>query len=241
MLQTKQLQYFDGNIELHGYYAFDDTNPTARPAILVAPDWSGRNEFACQKAEALAKLGYVGFAVDMYGNGKTGKSIEEKKTLMTPLIIDRGLLAQRILSAFHTIKKIEQVDSSRIGAIGFCFGGLCVLDLARSGADVTGVVSFHGTLLPPPNSSNKPNIKAKIVVLHGHDDPMVPPPEVLQFQNEMTTAKVDWQMVIYGDTKHAFTNPLANDDKLGTVYKKMTAERSWLFMKNFFAEIFGSE
>lgn len=150
---------------------------------------------------------------------------------------DRGLLAERILSAFHTLKKIEQVDTHQIGAIGFCFGGLCVLDLARSGAEVTGVVSFHG-LLSPPQMKSQHTIKAKVLALHGFDDPMVPPEQVLHFEQEMTKAKVDWQVHIYGSTKHAFTNPLAHDEQLGTVYNERADARSWQTMKNFFSEIF---
>src|SRR6185295_7826091 len=126
MLQTNEIQYGDSSTEFLGYYAFEDTLPAKRPAILIVHDWSGRNEFACQKAEEIAKLGFIGFAVDMYGKGKIGNTNDEKTTLMKPLIDDRGVLAQRILSAFDKVKQLKEVDPNQIGAIGFCFGGLCV-------------------------------------------------------------------------------------------------------------------
>lgn len=237
MLQTKKVEYWDENTLLEGHYAVDTQQTEKRPAILVIHDWSGCNDFACKKAEYLAELGYVGFAIDMYGKGKIGQTKEEKTALMSPLITQRELLRQRLLAAISAIKKLEHVDGSRIGAIGFCFGGLCALDLARSGAEVKGVVSFHGLLGAPQNLSCPP-IKAKVLALHGHDDPMVPPEAVLTFQQEMTAAQVDWQTHIYGNTLHSFTNPLANDPGFGTVYSHIADQRSWLAMKNFFAEIF---
>jgi len=236
MLQTKKIEYRDGETVLEGHYAIETNHTGKRPAILVIHDWSGCNDFACQKAEYLAELGYAGFAVDMYGKGILGETKEEKMALITPFMSDRSSLRIRILAALQAVKHLEHVDASRIGAIGFCFGGLCALDLARSGADVRGVVSFHG-LLGAPENLPMPLIKAKILALHGHDDPMVLPEAVLAFQREMTAAYVDWQMHIYGKTMHAFTNPLANDPDFGTVYNNIADKRSWLAMKNFFAEV----
>jgi len=239
MLQTKKIEYHDGKTLLEGYYAYNDKISGKRPAILVAHDWSGRNEFACQKAEKLAELGYIGFALDMFGKEVRGNTKDEKMALIKPLMENRNALVQRILSAFNTVKTLEQVDHANVGAIGFCFGGLCVLDLARAGAAVQGVVSFHGLLNAPQNL--KPHaIQAKVLVLHGHDDPMVPSSLVTEFQQEMTAAKVDWQMHIYGNTMHAFTNPQANDPGFGTVYNPIADSRSWMLMKNFFIEIFNS-
>lgn len=237
MLQTKKIEYYDGKTLLEGYYAYNDKISGKRPAILVAHDWSGRNEFACQKAEKLAELGYIGFALDMFGKEVRGNTKDEKMALIKPLMEDRNVLVQRILSAFNTVKTLEQVDNSNIGAIGFCFGGLCVLDLARVGAAVQGVVSFHG-LLNAPQNLKAHAIQAKILALHGYDDSMVPSSLVTEFQQEMTGAKVDWQMHIYGNTMHAFTNPQANDPGFGTVYNAMADSRSWMIMKNFFIEIF---
>lgn len=232
----REIQYMDGTTDFRGILFANKDSVGKRPAILVAHDWSGRNEFAEKKAEKMAELGYVGFAIDMFG-GKTGNTKEEKSALIAPLLDDRELLKRRILAAFEILKKQGEVDHYAIGAIGFCFGGLCVLDLARSGADVAAVVSFHGLLFPPPQSDAK--IKAKILALHGHDDPMVSPEQVLAFETEMTTAHVDWQVHVYGNTKHAFTNPLANDPSFGTVYQSISDARSWRAMRDFFQEIFG--
>ncbi len=236
MLKTKKIEYTAGDTLLEGYCAFDDSNPVKKPAVLVAHDWSGRNDFACQKAEQLAELGYLGFAIDMFGKGKSGKTKEEKMALIAPLMEDRTLLSKRILAALDVVNKLENVNSSRIGAIGFCFGGLCALDLARSGADVRGVVSFHGLLIPPKHNANK-KIHAKVLALHGYDDPMVTSDHVAAFQKEMTTAHVDWQFHTYGNTMHGFSNPLANDHASGIVYNSTAEKRSWIEMKDFFAEI----
>ncbi len=236
MLVKKIIEYRENNIVLEGCYFFDDSISKKRPAVLVAHDWSGRNNFAENKAEQLAKLGYLGFALDMFGKGKLGNTNEEKMELMKPLMDDRALLLKRMLAAFDTIKKINEVDVDRIAAIGFCFGGLCALDLARSGAELKGVVSFHGLLSPPPQKDK--TISAKVLALHGNDDPMSASDAVLAFQREMTEAKADWQMHIYGNAVHAFTNPLANDPGFGLVYNTLADKRSWIAMKNFFEEIF---
>lgn len=237
MLQTQKIKYQDGDTVLEGYCAVDARFSGKRPVVIVAHDWSGCNEFVTNKAEQLAELGYVGFALDMYGMGKTGKTTEEKIALMSPLKNDRAALRARVLAALAVAKTLPNADSQQIGAIGFCFGGLCVLDLARSGADVKGIVSFHGLLMKPENLLDK-KIIAKVLVLHGHDDPMVPPQQVLKFETEMTQQKVDWQVHVYSNTQHAFSNPAAHDASMGTIYNPVAAERSWVAMKNFFAEIF---
>lgn len=237
MLKTQNVEYFDGKQPLEAHVAYHDNFTDKKPAVLIAHDWSGRNEFANKKAEKMAELGYVGVAIDMYGKNKTGKTTEEKSALMQPLIKNRAMLIHRMNTSLDFVKQLPNVDTNRIAAIGFCFGGLCALDLARSGAELRGVVSFHG-ILSPPNQSQKLPIKAKILVLHGHEDPMAPPEQVLAFEKEMTEANVDWQIHIYSQTQHAFTNPEANDPKSGLVYNKIIAERAWIAMKNFFVEIF---
>lgn len=238
MIQTKKIEYRDGEHVLEGYLAYDDRHHGKRPTVLVFHDWSGRNDFACQKAEKLAELGYVGFAVDVYGKGKLGNTTEEKVALMSPFKNDRRILRQRILAALDAVNKLEHVNNAKIAAIGFCFGGLCALELARSGADVRGVVSFHGLLDAQTDLPNK-TIQAKILALHGHDDPMVPPTAVAAFEEEMQKANADWQVHIYSHTTHAFMNPLANDPAFGTVYNSVTEKRAWAVMQTFFAEIFG--
>ena len=229
--------YHDGKQELHGFLAYDDAVKKPLPAVIVAHDWSGRNEFACEKAQLLAKMRYVGFALDMFGEGRVGATIDEKQALIEPLVHDREKLRVRINAAFDALITRPEVDKNRVAVIGFCFGGLCALDLARSGADIKGAVSFHGLLGKPEHFQAK-KIKAKVLVLHGYDDPMVKPDLVNEFCQEMTEAEVDWQVHMYGNVQHGFTNPLAHDANLGIFYNKIAAQRSWLAMSNFFHEIF---
>lgn len=236
-MHTSNYLYHHGELELHGFLAYDDTVEKPRPAVIVAHDWSGRNEFACQKAEMLARMGYVGFALDMFGKGRMGETTDERMGLIQPLVGDRRLLRERIQAAFDAVIGMPEVDDSQIAAIGFCFGGLCVLDLARSGAALKGVVSFHGLLNKPEKLARHP-IEAKVLVLHGYDDPMVTPEQVNEFCQEMTEAKVDWQVHSYGNTQHAFTNPKAHDSALGTIYNAVAEKRSIQAMTNFLQEIF---
>lgn len=228
--------YMHGEQALHGYIAYDTSiKQDKRPAVLVVHDWSGRNAFACQKADLLAQLGYVGFAVDMYGDGRTGETIDEKMALMQSVLHDRLFLRSRILAALDTVSKMDNVDSDRIAIIGFCFGGLCALELARSGADIKGTVSFHGLLNPAPGVKTAA-VKSKILVLHGYNDPSVTPDDVNQFCHEMTQAGADWQVHMYGQTVHGFTNPMANDIANGIVYNSVAEQRSIQSMIQFLKE-----
>ena len=236
-MHGENYSYQDGKQELQGYLAYDDQTKHLRPAVIVVHDWSGRNQFACQKADSLAEMGYVGFAVDMFGSGRLGTTLEEKQALIQPLVSDRSKLLQRINAAYLTVSTIPGVDAQRIAIIGFCFGGLCALDLVRSGAVLRGAVSFHG-LLNKPDIPTAKSINTKILALHGYDDPMVPPEQVNAFCQEMTTAGADWQMHMYGNTQHAFTNPAAHDSKLGTVYNELAARRAWQMMTYFLQEVF---
>jgi dienelactone hydrolase len=237
MMHSSNYIYHDGIQELQGFIAYDEQVKPARPAVIVAHDWSGRNEFACKKAQLLAEMGYVGFALDMYGNARLGSTTEEKQALIEPLVNHRELLSRRIHAALNALVARPEVDKNRIAAIGFCFGGLCVLDLARSGADIKGVVSFHGLLGKPEHLESK-KIKAKILALHGYDDPMVKPDLVHSFCQEMTEAGADWQMHMYGNVQHGFTNPQAHDADLGIFYNQVAEHRSWLAMTDFLQEIF---
>jgi dienelactone hydrolase len=234
-MPSQLLEYKDGDTTLEAYIAFPATE-VKRPAVLVSHAWAGRSEFECDKADKLAALGYVGIAIDNYGKGILGKDNAENSALMAPLLQDRARLRRRLQAAIAAATTIDTVDISRMAAIGFCFGGLCVLDMARSGADLRGVVSFHG-LFNAPGIANAP-IKAKVLALHGHNDPMAPPEKVLELEQELTTAGVDWQIQVFGHTTHAFTNPAANDPKSGMVYNPVTAQRAWQSMQNFLAEIF---
>ena len=229
--------YLDGDVLLEGFFAFDDSLVGRRPAVLINHTWAGRDDFVAEKAKKLAALGYVGFAVDMYGKGVLGSCPEENAKLMQPFMDNRQMLQKRMHAALYAVKLLPWVDDSKIAAMGFCFGGLCSLDLARTGADLKGVVSFHGLLGAPGNTQGNA-IKAKILALHGHDDPLVPVEQVLAFEQEMTKAGADWQLHTFGNTMHAFTNPVANNPDFGTVYQPEADKRSWLLMENFLTEIF---
>lgn len=234
---SNTVDYLDGDVVLEGFFAYDDAVAGRRPAVLISHAWGGRDEFVAGKAKKLAALGYVGFALDMYGKGKRGSSVEENSQLMQPFMDDRAMLQKRIGAALAAVKLLPWVDDQRIAAIGFCFGGLCVLDLARTGADLKGVASFHGLLVPPANLPASA-IKAKVLVMHGNDDPMVPVEQVIALEKELTDAGADWQIHVYGNTVHAFTNPLANDPGFGTVYNPVADQRSWTSLTAFLQEIF---
>ena len=234
---TQMLDYSDGDTELEAYVAFEAAD-TQKPLVLIAHDWTGRREFATQAAERIAAMGYVGLALDMYGKGVFGADgdTDGNAALMSPFAEDRGLLRRRIRAALVAGRNIPQVDPTRVAAMGYCFGGMCVLELARSGADVLGVVSIHGILAA--GDSKIEDIKAKVLCLHGHDDPMVPPEQVLAFETEMTEAGADWQVHVYGSTMHAFTNPAANNPDFGTVYSATAEQRSYQSLENFLTELF---
>ena len=233
-MKTQEINYKFGDQEYRAFVA--NPEKESAPLVLVVHTWAGRDDFVEKKAIELAEEGYVAMAVDMYGDAKVGTSTEENQSMMTPLIEDRDKLKAIINSAVEAGKKIDGVDSSKVAAIGYCFGGLVVLDLARSGTDISGVVSFHGLLMSSDISTD--GIQAKVLVLHGERDPMVPLSMVDDFQKEMTEAEADWQLHSYGNAYHAFTNKEANDPNLGTQYNENADKRSWQSMMNFFAEIF---
>jgi dienelactone hydrolase len=235
-IQTRAVDYSHAGATLEGFFAYDDRRAQPLPAVLIAHAWMGRDEFVCDKARKLAELGYAAFALDMYGKGIVGSGPEENARLMQPFMDDRRLLQDRIATALETVRTLPEVDGRRIAALGFCFGGLCVLDLARTGADVRGVASFHGLFIPPGNTQGN-RIKAKVLALHGHDDPMAPPEQVLALGRELTEAGADWQIHLYGNTLHAFTNPKANDRAFGTVYDETADRRSWQSLRDFLAEV----
>ncbi len=236
-LQTREVEYFDGDTRLVGFLAWDDAASGVRPGVLVSHMWGGREAFVCDKAKAMVPLGYVGFALDLYGDARVGSGPEENARLMQPFLDDRSLLQRRMNLALETLEGQPMVDPQRVAAIGFCFGGLCVLDLARTSAGINGVVSFHGLLKPPGNTRGN-RVSARILVIHGHDDPMVPVEDVVALEIELTEAGADWQVHVYGHTMHAFTNPEANDPGFGTVYNSIADRRSWIAMQNFLREIF---
>ena len=218
------------------FLCVDEKPAGPRPGVMVSHAWAGRSDFECEKARKLAALGYVGFALDLYGKGVLGTNPEENAALMKPLIENRPMLQSRLAAALACLRAQPEVDPARVAAMGFCFGGLCVLDLARTGADVRGVVSFHGLLGAPGNTVGT-RINAKALVLHGYDDPMCPPESMLSFAKEFTESGADWQLHAYGGTMHAFTNPEANDPKFGTVYNVDADRRSWTSLLDFLGEV----
>lgn len=236
-MHTSNYIYHHSSQELHGFLAYNTENNEPKPAVLLAHDWTGRGALVCEKARLLAEMGYVAFALDMYGHARLGATVEEKSALMQPFMNDRALLVGRMHAAYEAVCALPEVDNNRVAVIGFCFGGLCALDLARSGVDIKGAVSFHG-LLNKPAHLVTPSIKAKILVLHGYDDPMVQALQVNEFCQEMTQAKADWQVHMYGQVQHAFTNPDAHDATLGLMYNELAAKRSWAAMTAFLEEIF---
>ena len=236
-MKTELVDYNDGSAELEAFVAYEEAD-SPKPLVLVVHDWSGRRDFACKAAERVAGMGYVGMAVDMYGKGIFGSDgdVELNSSLMDPLASDRAMLRDRIAAALAAGRNLSQVDAGKVAAMGYCFGGMCVLELARSGADVSGVISIHG-IFSPGDIPNK-DIKAKILCLHGHNDPMVPPDQVLAFETEMTKAGADWQVHAYGNTMHAFTNPAANNPDFGTMYDEAAERRTYQALANFLDEIF---
>jgi dienelactone hydrolase len=233
-----------------GYWAFPavkDQTSFPRPAIIIAHAWMGQDHFARHKADELAELGYIAFAADVYGEGKTATNDEEAQSLMFPLFEERALLQKRIRAAVDVVRQHRAVDPSKIGAIGFCFGGLTVIELLRSGADVKGVVSFHGVLgtkIKSVQAKTVPiakSIKGSLLILHGHEDPLVSQEDIAHMQKELSDAKVDWQMNIYSHTSHAFTNPEVHDKEHGFAFQPLSSERAWWAMIHFFSERFGLE
>ncbi len=237
MIKEERIEYEHDGTLLEGFLARDDSRTGPVPAVMIAHAWRGRSEFECDKARALAKLGYAAFAMDLFGKGVLGSSVEENRKLIEPFMQDRALLQSRMTRALETLSAQAAVDSDRTAAIGFCFGGLCVLDLARIGTDIRGVVSFHGLFTPPGNTSGT-RIRARVLALHGHRDPMVPVEDVNALEDELTKAQADWQIHVYGNAMHAFTNPNANDPDFGTVYDADADRRSWQTLLNFLEEIF---
>jgi len=237
-IHTEAVTYSHGNAALVGYLAYDDASQEKRPGILVTHEWWGLTDHIKQMTEELAKLGYVAFAPDIYGKGQITTDPSEAGKWSSIYKSDRGLMRGRMDAGLSVLKKQKMVDTGRIAAIGFCFGGTCSLELARAGANVNGVVSFHGGL-DTPNPDDAKNIKGKVLVLTGGDDNYIPPEQIIAFEKEMRDAKVDWQLNSYGNAVHGYTNPTAGtDNSKGYAYNEKAAKRSWLAMQDFFREIF---
>ncbi|HEY3356005.1 MAG TPA: dienelactone hydrolase family protein [Polyangia bacterium] len=237
-VKTEVVEYAQGDQTLEGYLAYDDASTAKRPGVMVVHEWTGLGRYVKRRAEQLAQLGYVAFAADIYGKGVRPKDQKGAAAEAGKYRGNRPLLRARAAAGLQVLKGHRLVDPRRVAAIGYCFGGGTVLELARSGADLAGVVSFHGSL-DTPNPDDARHVKAKVMAIHGGDDPFVPPEQVTAFWNEMKKARVDYQIVILAGAVHGFTNPdSGNDPKKGMAYSPSADRRSWAEMQRFFGEIF---
>ncbi|MBF0500004.1 MAG: dienelactone hydrolase family protein [Candidatus Riflebacteria bacterium] len=237
-IKTQDMEYKEGNTTLEGFLAYDDGSTAKRPGILIVHEWTGLGDYVKFRARELAGMGYVVFGADIYGKGIRPQLPKEASEQSKKYKSDRKLLRARVLAGLEELKKHPLVDPTKIAAIGYCFGGTTVLELARSGADIKGVISFHGGLdsLTPEDGKN---IKARVLVLHGADDPYASAEDVKKFQDELRQAKVDWQMVYYGGAVHSFTmKDAGNDPSKGAAYDEKADKRSWEAMRLFFTELF---
>lgn len=241
-LTSEIVEYKAGDVTCEGYLVFDPEVKGPRPAVIVVHDWMGMGEFSNAKADALARLGYTAFAADVYGKGVRPKDGKEAGAQSGIYKADRALLRARMTAAYDTlVARKDLVDATRVGSIGFCFGGTAALELARSGAKVAATVSFHGGLDSKTPADAK-QITGSVLALHGADDPYVPPAEVAGFMEEMRAAKVDWQLVAYGGAVHAFTNQAAGTDpSKSAAYQAKADARSWAAMKACFDEAFAAK
>jgi len=233
---TEKVKYKDGKTKLVGYMAYDDSFEGKRPAVMVVHEWWGLNDNAKKRAEMLAELGYLAFAVDMYGNGKVISDMKEASHLSSLYRGDRKLMRQRANAGLKVLEK-HKLYGGKTVAIGYCFGGTAVLEMARGGLDVLGVASFHGGLAPGEIDNEK--ITADVIVFHGGSDGFIKPEDITNFKKEMTDAGASWQFVTYGGAVHSFTVKEAGDDpSKGAAYNEQADKRSWSELKRFLKEIF---
>jgi dienelactone hydrolase len=240
-IKTQAIEYKVGDANLQGFLVYDDAIPASqkRPGVIVVHEWWGLNDYPKMRAQMLTKLGYVAFCADMFGKGKTTEDAKQAAAWMGEAMKNPDVVRARAQAAFDILKKQPQVDSTKIAAIGYCFGGGVVLNMARAGSDLAGVVSFHGGL-ETEHKAQKGQVKAQILVCHGADDTFESPESIAAFQKEMTDAGVNWQMNVYSGAQHAFTNPDVDKFGLkGARYNKIADQRSWEAMRAFFKDVFG--
>lgn len=234
---TEKTTYTLAGKTYEGVISFPKESKTKRPCVLIVHTFAGQKEFEVEKAEAFAQMGYVGFAIDMYGQGIRASHHDEASALMGALNNDRPELLVRIQAALAHAKTLEMVDEDQLGVIGYCFGGKCVLDLVRSGVEMRGACSFHG-LYDAPGINKDKAIRTPLLVFHGWDDPLAPPADTVALGQELTRKGADWELIAYGNTGHAFTNPNANAPERGVVYNKQSNDRAWKRMCDFFEGVF---
>lgn len=218
-------------------YSFpSEYNGQPLPTILVLHTWSGRDSFCCDKSSYFAAQGFLSIAVDLFGDARIGKTREECQSLIQPFMDDRTILKDRLSQLMNFLQKDPRIDSNNINAIGYCFGGLCALDMVRNNLGLRAGISVHG-LLHKPDHKLPDTYSSKVLVLHGHKDPMVTPQHIADFQAEMNKAVSDWQMVVFGQGMHAFTRPGASDEASGLVYNPLLDQRTTKIVNGFFEEI----
>lgn len=243
-LHTEEIKYSANGQTLKGYIAYDKKIQEKRPGVLVVHEWWGHNEYVRKRARMLAKMGYTAFALDMYGDGKQAAHPEEAGQFAEEVRRNQDEAKRRFMAAVNLLRSHDTVRPDQIAAIGYCFGGGVVLHMARVGADLVGVVSFHGSLAT--DSPAQPGaVKARVLVLHGADDPFIPPEQVEQFKQEMENAGVDYQFVAYPGVKHSFTNPeadrYAKEFNMPVKYDKEADRQSWSEMQAFFRSLFKAD
>jgi dienelactone hydrolase len=237
-LVTRTIPYSENGVALEGYLAYDDTVSGKVPGILVVHEWWGLTDYVRGRAEQLAKMGYVAFALDMYGKGKATSHPDQAGAWMKAINSNMDLWLKRAMAGLAVLKKQPHVDTSRMAAIGYCFGGSTVQVLAYGGADLKGVVSFHGSPMPP-TAAQAGRTKAKILICQGAQDPLNPPDALAAYVKAMNATTLDWQLIVYGGTRHGFTNPGADTSGMAALaYNPVSDRRSWQHMTFFFNEIF---
>ncbi|MDQ3023253.1 MAG: dienelactone hydrolase family protein [bacterium] len=234
---SRTVDYTLDGLVIEGYLAWDDAASDPRPGVLVVHEWYGLGDNARNRCNMLAELGYVAFAADIYGKGVRPTNNEDAGKVAGKYRADRPLLRARAGAALEQLMQAHGVDATRIAAIGYCFGGMTALELARSGADIAGVVSFHGSYLTDMPALAG-HVKAKVLICHGSADPSSPWDTVDKLRAELDSAGADWQLVAYSGAMHSFTNPSANTPERGNAYHADADRRSWQDMQQFFAEIF---
>jgi dienelactone hydrolase len=240
-VQTKEIAYEQGGTPLKGFLAWDDAAKGKRPGVLVVHEWWGENEHARAQAERLAKAGYVGFAADMYGNGKVATHPKDAQAFMQEATKDPAVVAARFDAAETVLKKQPQVDPAKIGAFGYCFGGGVALEMAREGKDLAAVVTFHGSLKPYEAPAAPGKVKPAILVQTGAADPMITQDQVQAFEKEMKDAGANVKVVTYPGAKHSFTNPAADKAGVGGLaYDRKADQESWAAAMRFLKQVFGT-
>lgn len=236
-IESRPVEYAHGDEGFEGLFCWDSDAKAARPGVLIAHTIRGRTAFEEEKARKLAEMGYVAFAADVYGKSRIGSDTDECAGMMKALQADRPLLQQRLHKALEAMAAQPETNAEYLAAIGYCFGGMCVLDIARTRHDVAGVASFHGLLSPPGNTASN-RVAAKVLVMHGWDDPLAEPDDVIAMGRELSGMGADWQLHAYGNVRHAFTNPAADASTGVTVYNPDADRRSWSALQNFLSELF---